>query len=79
VVSKLHGKTVVITGASSGMGLAAARAFACHGANLALAARHKEPRSGCGIGRDRKRIGAPGRGVGFNRRWRESERGRAGS
>ncbi|MFC3197760.1 SDR family oxidoreductase [Parapedobacter deserti] len=35
----LHRKTVVITGASSGIGLACAEAFARHGANLVLGAR----------------------------------------
>lgn len=38
----LRGKTVVITGASSGVGRAAAEAFAKEGCNLVLAARGKE-------------------------------------
>ncbi|SEH84542.1 MULTISPECIES: SDR family oxidoreductase [Epilithonimonas] len=38
----LNNKTVVITGASSGVGLAAAEAFAKEGCNLILAARGKE-------------------------------------
>lgn len=38
----LFGKTVVITGASSGVGLATAEAFAVEGANLVLAARGEE-------------------------------------
>ncbi len=38
----LKGKTVVITGASSGIGRAAAEAFALKGCNMVLAARGKE-------------------------------------
>ncbi|MYV68353.1 SDR family NAD(P)-dependent oxidoreductase, partial [Streptomyces sp. SID2131] len=38
----LHGKSVVITGASSGIGAAAARLFGREGARLVLAARRKE-------------------------------------
>lgn len=38
----LHGKVVVITGASSGIGRAAAKAFGCEGARLVLAARDEE-------------------------------------
>lgn len=37
----LKNKTVIITGASSGIGLAAARAFACQGAKLVIAARNE--------------------------------------
>lgn len=38
----LYGKVVVITGASSGIGRAAAKAFGCEGARLVLAARDEE-------------------------------------
>lgn len=38
----LSGKTILITGASSGIGAAAARIFAGEGANLVLAARRKD-------------------------------------
>jgi short-subunit dehydrogenase len=44
-MDRLHSRTIVITGASSGMGLATARAFARRGANLVLAARRAEPLS----------------------------------
>ena len=39
---ELKGKTVLITGASSGIGEAAALAFAKEGAQIVLAARRKE-------------------------------------
>ncbi|MEN5107252.1 SDR family oxidoreductase [Pseudomonas sp. TWI672] len=42
VKGSLRGKVVVITGASSGIGRAAAHAFACKGARLVLAARDEE-------------------------------------
>ncbi|MFF4508118.1 SDR family NAD(P)-dependent oxidoreductase [Streptomyces sp. NPDC001401] len=38
----LHGKTIMITGCSSGIGAAAARLFAAEGANVVLMARRKE-------------------------------------
>ena len=39
---EVHGKVVLITGASTGIGLAAARLFALHGAKVALVARSAE-------------------------------------
>jgi NAD(P)-dependent dehydrogenase (short-subunit alcohol dehydrogenase family) len=41
-IPRLQGKVVVITGASSGIGRAAAKAFGCEGARLVLAARDEE-------------------------------------
>src|SRR3982750_4863918 len=38
----LHNKTIIITGASSGIGAAAAKALAAHGAKLVLAARDQD-------------------------------------
>jgi NAD(P)-dependent dehydrogenase (short-subunit alcohol dehydrogenase family) len=42
IVESLRDATVVITGASSGMGLATAQAFARRGANVVIAARRRE-------------------------------------
>lgn len=42
-MSKLDGKTAVITGATSGMGLAAARLLAAEGAHVYITGRRKEP------------------------------------
>ena len=39
----LEGKTAIITGASSGIGAAAARLFARHGAKLVINARREGP------------------------------------
>jgi glucose 1-dehydrogenase len=45
-VSDLRGKTIVVTGASSGIGRAMAVAFAAHGANVVIADVRREPREG---------------------------------
>ncbi|MGD8317947.1 MAG: SDR family oxidoreductase [Myxococcales bacterium] len=42
-MTRFDGKTVVITGASAGIGASCARKFAAHGANVVLAARSAEP------------------------------------
>ena len=42
-MTALNGKTIIITGASSGIGYAAAKLFAQEGANLVLAARRQAP------------------------------------
>jgi 3-oxoacyl-[acyl-carrier protein] reductase len=49
----LRGKTAVVCGASSGLGLASAEALADEGANVAMFARRREE-----LGRDAERIGA---------------------
>ncbi|GAA4627525.1 SDR family oxidoreductase [Actinoallomurus vinaceus] len=41
-MERFHGKTVVVTGASSGIGEGIARRFAAEGANVVLAARRKD-------------------------------------
>ena len=41
-MERFHGKTVIVTGASSGIGEGIARRFAAEGANVALAARRKD-------------------------------------
>lgn len=41
--NQLHGKVVIVTGASSGIGRAAAERFAAEGASVAMAARTVEP------------------------------------
>jgi 3-oxoacyl-[acyl-carrier protein] reductase len=49
----LRGKTAIVCGASSGLGLASAEALADEGANVAMFARRREE-----LGRDAERIGA---------------------
>jgi 3-oxoacyl-[acyl-carrier protein] reductase len=49
----LHGRTAIVCGASSGMGLATAEALAAEGANVAMFARRRDP-----LEREAERLGA---------------------
>ena len=70
MTSDLKGKVVLITGASTGIGAAAARAFARLGSRLVIHYNASRERGGGG----RARVQAAGRRSGAGRRRRHAER-----